>query len=59
MSLPELGQTLTPNLNLQVPLQLTQSTNDVKIKPTEVDMCFLLSRLEKEELISLNESNCF
>ncbi|XP_033608128.1 uncharacterized protein LOC111866412 isoform X2 [Cryptotermes secundus] len=35
MSLPELTQTFTPNLNFQIPFQLTQSTSDVKIKPTE------------------------
>lgn len=64
MSLPELTQTFTPNLNFQIPFQHTQSTSDVKIKPTEVDMCStnsesLLSRLEKEELTSLNENNSF
>lgn len=64
MSLPELTQTFAPNLNFQIPIQLTQSTSDVKIKPTEVDMCgtnseSLLSRLKKEELTSLNDNNYF
>jgi hypothetical protein len=64
MSLPELTQTFTPNLSFQIPFQLTQSTSDVKIKPTEVDMCStsnesLLSRLENEELTSLNDNNYY